>query len=104
MPIFMTQARKVTATPSCPARPDIASAINGGVNIAAFVRGLAAQRGISVTGNALGGFLATLSRVSDGTTAQDETISLLAALYLAGVISNRDNMALHNAYLGQRTG
>ncbi len=102
MPLSMTQAHKVTATPSCPMRPDIASAINGGVNIAAFVSGLAAQRGISVTGNELGGFLATLSRLSEGKTAPDETISLLVALYVAGVISNRDNMALHNAYLGQR--
>jgi hypothetical protein len=99
---FMTQAHKITATTSCPARPDIASAINSGVDIAAFVRGRAAQRGISVTGNELGGFLATLSHLSDGKTAPDETTNLLAALYLAGVISNRDNMALHNAYLSQR--
>ncbi len=39
MPLFMTQARKVAAI--YPARPDIASAINGGVNIAAFVRDFA---------------------------------------------------------------
>ena len=101
---LMTQARKVTATPSYPARPDIASALNDGVNIAAFVNALAAQRGVTVTGNELGGFPATLSHLSDGKTAPDETTNLLAALYLAGVISNRDNMALHNAYLSQRAG
>ena len=102
MPLHMTRARKAPATR--PPRPDIAAAINRGVNVAAFVRGLAALRGVTVTGNELGGFLTTLSHLSDGKTAPDETTNLLAALYLAGVISNRDNMALHNAYLSQRAG
>ena len=102
MPLHMTRARKAPATR--PPRPDIAAALNRGVNGAAFVRGLAALRGVTVTGNELGGFVAKLSHLTDGKTAPNETTSLLAALYLAGVISNRDNMALHNAYLGQRAG
>jgi hypothetical protein len=90
--------------PTSPVRPDIASAITRGINIAVFTRELAQLHGITFVDNEIDHFAAAASRLSDAEVEPDETADLLVALYRAGAISNRDNMALYDAHLRQKAG
>lgn len=98
----MTLARNLP--PTSPVRPDIASAISSGVNIASFTRDLAQRHGVAFAVNELDLFAAAASRLSDAEVEPDQTADLLVALYRAGAISNRDNMALYDAHLRQKAG
>jgi len=96
----MSLARNLA--PAGPVRPDIADAITRGADVAAFTRELADRHGVAYQECALDRFAADASRLSDSEVRPDETANLLVALYRAGVISNRDNMALYDAHLRQK--
>jgi hypothetical protein len=89
------------APPASPISPDIAEAIGGGADIAAYAGQLADLHGVELKDNDLDRFATAASRLSDAQVEPDKTADLLVALYRAGVISNRENMALYDAHLRQ---
>jgi len=96
----MSLARSLPRTSSV--RPAVASAINDGTNIAGFARDLAARHGVAFADSALDRFAAAASRLSDAEVQPDATEDLLVALARAGVISTREGLVLHDAYLRQK--
>ena len=87
--LSMSVTQKILAASTL--RHDITTAIDTGVNVAAFIRDLAGRHGVNFV-------------ESDLEVQPDETADLLLAIYRAGVISNDENIALYNAHLRQTIG
>ncbi|GLR66921.1 hypothetical protein GCM10010909_16010 [Acidocella aquatica] len=100
--LSMSVTQKTSAASTL--RHDITTAIDTGVNVAAFIRDLAGRHGVNFVESDLDRFAAAASRLSDAEVQPDETADLLLAIYRAGVISNDENIALYNAHLRQTIG
>jgi hypothetical protein len=98
----MSVAQKISAASAL--RPDIATAIDTAIDIAAFTRELAARYSVNFVESDLDRFTAAASRLSDAEVDPDETEDLLVELARTGVISPSEGMALHAAHLRQMAG
>jgi hypothetical protein len=73
-------------------------------DIAAFVRGLTAERGVAYRPTVLDALAAAIARLADSEATPDEIADLLLALTRVGVINEQKRFALHTAYLQEHDG
>ena len=81
--------------------PEIRKLIETGGNVASFARSMAVKHGLVYVENDLDRFALDAARLADAQVQPDQTADILVTLYRAGVISNRENMALYDLHLRQ---
>ncbi len=91
--------------PSLAAKPaaSLADALDGRTDITAWIRATAQQAGVTAAVQRIDVFANAISRLSDAGVQLDGIEQLLLALDRAGIVTGRDAVRLHAAYLRQKT-
>lgn len=76
--------------------------IAGGIDVAAWVRATARHHGITFNAGPVDAFANAVSRLSDSGVTLDRVEEELLAIERAGIVTGRQGVLLHAAYLRQK--